>query len=121
MLYFDSATGQVRAIAPQGPAIGLIRNAPSAPTLEEAEITLHRGDAVVLFTDGITESLNPANQEFGRDALQRVVANGASGNALEISCSILDAVLKFSGSEPAHDDQTVVVLKADEHRQGSQE
>jgi sigma-B regulation protein RsbU (phosphoserine phosphatase) len=116
LLHFDKATGQVRSIAPQGPAIGLIRNAPSAPTLEEAEVTLNRGDAVVLFTDGITESLNPTDQEFGRDTLQRVVANNAKGNALEISCSILDAVLKFSGSEPAHDDQTVVVLKADEHQ-----
>lgn len=120
LLHFDSATRQVHALSPKGAAVGLIRSAPAVPNLEEVEVPLKRGDAVVLFTDGITEALNAESEEFGREALQRVVKENAGGNALEISCSILDAVLKFSDTEPAHDDQTVVVLKADEQASETQ-
>ena len=64
---------------------------PDSP-YEEGELSLNSGDRIVLFTDGITEASNSANQEFGRDRVH----------------SIADA----SGLQPAFKQVAVVVVSA---------
>jgi serine phosphatase RsbU (regulator of sigma subunit)/catechol 2,3-dioxygenase-like lactoylglutathione lyase family enzyme len=75
-----------------------------------AESQLSPGDTLVLYTDGVTESFSPTDEEFGEqrliDALRR--HRGLSAQAL---CSaIVDEVREFSPHEQ-HDDITLIVAK----------
>jgi len=74
------------------------------------EYTLCPGDTLVLYTDGITESVNVRDEDFGEQGL--VDAMCRHGDLPPESCvaSILDELGKFSPSEQ-HDDITLIVAK----------
>jgi sigma-B regulation protein RsbU (phosphoserine phosphatase) len=76
-----------------------------------AEVQLQPGDVLVIYTDGITEAMDAANNEFGEARLlQTLQANRASGPALVMD-ALVSAVKRFSTIEQS-DDLTLVVAKA---------
>jgi sigma-B regulation protein RsbU (phosphoserine phosphatase) len=79
---------------------------------EEMEIVLSPGDSVVMVSDGVEESKNPAGDEFGRQRLEDSLRRLAAGSAREISEGLLEATRLFSGTAEAYDDRTIVVIKA---------
>ncbi len=62
-------------------------------------------------TDGIIEARNERGEEFGEEQLLDLLRCHADLSAGEIRSRILDRVSAFAGSEPQHDDQTLVVVK----------
>jgi sigma-B regulation protein RsbU (phosphoserine phosphatase) len=76
-------------------------------------ITMQKGETIVFYTDGITESINTQNKEFGEDALQFEIMNNLDLSALDLKQSILNAVSKHSEGMNQFDDLTLVVLKSD--------
>jgi sigma-B regulation protein RsbU (phosphoserine phosphatase) len=68
------------------------------------------GDQLVLYTDGITEANNEQGEMFGLARLDKVLENCAVG-ASDLLQSVLNALREFTGDEPAHDDQTLLVAK----------
>lgn len=77
----------------------------------ETALQLHRGDVVVLYTDGITEAMNAERQQYGPDRLCQVVQTHASRSAQEIRQAVLENVWRYVGDEPLRDDLTLLVLK----------
>ena len=81
----------------------------------QASVQLSPGDMVVFFTDGVTEAINPRNDEFGLEAVQALFADGATRSAQEAAEMILKAVSEFAGEAPQFDDLTCMILRvADE-------
>jgi serine phosphatase RsbU (regulator of sigma subunit) len=72
---------------------------------------LATGDVIVIFTDGVTEAVNTANEMFGDDRLEQLVKAAASLSAEEIKQRILNEVLVFTRGLPQSDDITLIVLK----------
>jgi len=77
----------------------------------EYRVPLSPGDLIVLYTDGITEALNPAGEEFGTGRLMDAVKEHASGTPQEIVDAIVSRVRTFAGSEPQADDITILVIR----------
>ena len=75
----------------------------------ESGIHLRSGDALVLFTDGITEIRNSQGQEFGEDRLIQLLKRNAGQSASELQRKIMSAVAEFSDGEFA-DDATLLVV-----------
>lgn len=73
--------------------------------------TLDPGDVALLYTDGITEAMNLAHEEFGMERFYQVVRENAKGTAKDIADSMLAHVNEFVGTAPQHDDETLLVLK----------
>lgn len=73
-------------------------------------VTLRRGDALVLFTDGITEAENESEDQIGLDAIATLLAPMHGAPAPSILDAIDEAVQKFIGSAPAADDVTMLAL-----------
>jgi sigma-B regulation protein RsbU (phosphoserine phosphatase) len=67
------------------------------------------GDRMILFTDGVTEASNAADEEFGEDRLLRLLLENRTRSAGELQETILATVAKFSGGRWV-DDATLVVL-----------
>jgi len=78
---------------------------------EQRRAALQVGDVLVLYTDGITEAINPREEEFGEERLEAVIAENATRPAAEIVRALIDAVSTFAGERGAFDDETVVVIK----------
>jgi serine phosphatase RsbU (regulator of sigma subunit) len=72
---------------------------------------LRSGDMVLLYTDGVTEALNRAGEEFGVDRLVDLAVTARSRPAAKIVAAIERAVRSHSRRKVPQDDLTLVVLK----------
>ncbi|GEM_PF-3656887 len=79
--------------------------------LEIREVTLEPGDLVVLYTDGIVETLNGQGEMFGFDRLEEAIRQEASRSVVEIREAIMGRVMTFRGEAVETDDITLMVLK----------
>lgn len=72
---------------------------------------LRAGDVLVIGTDGIWESRNPAGEFFGKDRLRDLMREHAAKPSKEIAALIQSALVAFRGREGSEDDVTFVVVK----------
>lgn len=98
--------------AQQLTARGMLLGAFPGIHLEEKSINLAPGDAVILYTDGITEARHE-KELYGDARLQTVIDAAAHVSARHLAQAILDDVAQFCGNNPQADDMTLVVLKRD--------
>lgn len=77
---------------------------------DQAAIDLVPHDQIVFYTDGITESTDPAGEQFGLARLDQAIEN-CSLTADGLMSAILDALEAFTAGMPAEDDRTVLVGK----------
>lgn len=78
----------------------------------EISFPLGPGDALVLCTDGVEESFDAADQEFGAERIRVELERLSAAPAAEIAEGLRDAARRFSGRSEPSDDRTIVVLKA---------
>lgn len=90
-----------------GPIIGTFLNGP----YEQETISLRRGDLLAVYTDGVTEALNPAGEEFGEGRLRSILVESLWLSAHETASRVLARVLEWQGEAPQHDDITLIVVK----------
>ena len=97
----------VRRLERGGPIVGLFENA----TYEEERLTLAPGDWLIVFSDGISEAMNAAGDEFGE---QRIIDCIQTNTALDPS-RLLDALFSdvrdFARGAAQSDDITAMVLR----------
>lgn len=89
-------------------------------------MTLGVGDSIVLFTDGVTEAENPAEDQLGLDPVATLLETMHGQAAPKILESIESHVREFAGEAPAGDDVTMFALtrvssQADAVQPGDQE
>jgi sigma-B regulation protein RsbU (phosphoserine phosphatase) len=111
-LWFEAAKNEIVTLVTKGIAVGLSRPEQFEKNLQEREIQLPPGDILVLYTDGITESLDAAENEFGRERLAASVRDCAHETAAEISACVIERLREFTGDDPPHDDRTLIVIKS---------
>jgi len=90
-----------------GPALGF------EPGLkfERAELTLREGDALIFYTDGVTEAFNPTEELYGNDRLLADAAAFSGEAAPAITAGILRRVRAFAAGAPQSDDIAILTLK----------
>jgi serine phosphatase RsbU (regulator of sigma subunit) len=88
-----------------GSVIGLLPNM----RYEDAVIDLASGDVFVAYTDGVTEALNAAGEEFGEARLKQYLKAFAGARADEIASKLSDVLTAWIGEAEQHDDMTLVV------------
>lgn len=78
---------------------------------KQQEISFEPGDLLVAYTDGVTETSDDNEQEFGEERLLRLVLKHHRESVFVIKERILEAINNFSGEESNRDDVTLVVCK----------
>jgi len=111
LLIYRRETGREEVVSPKGMALGIDNGTIFDSILQEQRITLQNGDAMIFYTDGVTEALNEAGQEFGRAQLTEAVRACADQSAEEITKSIEQRVRRFVGNHPQSDDITLMVIR----------
>jgi len=87
-----------------GPPVGLLPEA----SYEGASVEVKPGDLLLLFTDGISEAMNVADEEWGEERLLCVLKNSSAAKPASIASALFQTADEFTGSAPQHDDMTVV-------------
>ncbi len=105
--YRVARDGSATRLDAGGPVVGLLEGA----GYETASVELDRDDVVAMVTDGATEALSAADQEFGDASVVDAVRN-ARGSAHDVMTALVAAVDRWTGAAGCTDDLTVLVLKA---------
>lgn len=111
LVVYRAATGQFETFLPGGMALGLDDGPVFDKLLAEVQVKLGKGDLLVFYTDGVTDALNDAGQEFGREQFLQTILACAGQSAAEITRQVEQTVLAFIGRYPQHDDLTLLVLR----------
>jgi len=106
-LLIDSK-GESRFIERGGLPLGMFKDT----RYHEYYLSLEPGDLLVLYTDGVTEALNPAGEEFGRDRLAEAVKSALSLTAKELIARPEGGVLPWTYWPGASYDVTFFFIKA---------
>ena len=100
-----TAAGDVTAVGSPGMAVGLLPMA----NVEDVDVDLGAGDALVLYTDGVTEARSRSGA-FAGELVEQVLAEAGSDDAETVADRIERATLDFQDGDP-RDDLAVVVLR----------
>lgn len=103
---FHLAPGTVDELPETDILLGPFANA----RYHDATFTLAPGDAVVLFTDGLTEAENDEGEEFSAEMMKATLANLHGRKADEIVGELKHAVFRFTNVQSLADDLTMVVV-----------
>lgn len=90
-----------------GMVIGLFAEA----AYQEAQVKLETGDIVVAFTDGISEAMNKAEEEWDEERLIAAIRGCETRCAADMITCILERVDTFTAGARQHDDMTLVVVR----------
>lgn len=101
------ANGRVEKLDPTGMVLGIIEDA----RYRESQLVLGVGDVLVCYTDGVTEAVDNAMNEYGVPRLTDTVRRVRDLDAEHIVDTILTDLAAHTGERPAFDDVTLVVLK----------
>jgi sigma-B regulation protein RsbU (phosphoserine phosphatase) len=101
------ASGEVDLLRSGGFPLGFFE----APRYFEQFAQFSSGDLVCLYTDGITETSNAKDEDYGRPRLIEALRRNRHRSAAEIADAVLADVRRFGERAPL-DDATVLILKA---------
>jgi PAS domain S-box-containing protein len=99
--------GTVEEVGPPGRALGVFDDA----ELGDGSLRFMPGEALVLYTDGVTEARSPDGDFFGDERLRRLITSCSDLDAAGIAARIKNVVLDFQEGYP-RDDLAVLVLRA---------
>ncbi|MCK5131170.1 MAG: SpoIIE family protein phosphatase [Candidatus Sabulitectum sp.] len=102
-----SRTGEVRFLEEGGILMGVLKNA----DYNHGTVQIHPGDVLVLYTDGITETMNANDVEFDISGLTDAVIEYRDLNAEQIVTRVLKAMNTHGQGSAQADDRTLVVVK----------
>ena len=75
------------------------------------EISLDIGDIVFLYSDGVTETFDDSNDEFGEERLGQILSDYRNKSVSDICQSLLSDLRVFRKGKPQPDDITMTILK----------
>jgi len=90
-----------------GPVIGLL----SEPLYQQGTIRVERGDLLIAYTDGITEAMNAAGEEFGEGRLRALVTASRHLSVRLLAEEVIGSLREWQGDGPQHDDITLLVAR----------
>lgn len=102
------ADGTVRSVEPLGdPILAVVPGA----GFREASLDLQPGDALLLYTDGLTEAFSAAGEEYGEPRLTTALAGAKGGEAAAVADHCMAAVDAFCVGAAQSDDMTCLVAR----------
>ena len=106
--YVVHANGKVEMVPAQGNMVlGAVENF----QYRNDKITLEKGDMLFTFTDGVTEAMNAAGEQFGEERLEKLLAKCGGKTSQETIDTVRTAVAEWAGETEQSDDVTMLVIK----------
>lgn len=110
-LLYKASDRSVAKINPPGMALGIDSGGVFNRVTSDFSLTLEPNDCLVLYTDGVTEALDAAGDEFGMANVIQAIQASAGDGAAGIITKLTDDLRAFVGNHPQHDDITLIVIR----------
>ncbi len=101
------AEGRVERLEDGGLVLGMFENV----VYLDGSVQLRPGDTLLVYSDGVTETWSPEDEEFGEEKLIELVVGARSLGAEALQEAILREIERFEAGARATDDRTLIVLK----------
>ncbi len=101
------ANGTIELLESGGMPLGLM----VLDDYEAGKALLNSGDTLVIYSDGVSEANNMNEDEFGLDRLKDVIRANITASASGMRDKVESALSDFTGTAPANDDITLVIVK----------
>ncbi len=100
-------------LKPEGPPLGisLFDEKAFAEQLIEEKRKLNAGEMLFLYTDGVTEAMNSAKEQFGEERLENIIKEHGSLKPNDLKNFLKTEIETFTGKEPQSDDITFIILQ----------
>ncbi|WP_119068379.1 PP2C family protein-serine/threonine phosphatase [Rubrobacter indicoceani] len=95
------------------PETGMILGEVEEPEFSSHEFLLGRGEAMIFYTDGVTEARNPSGRFFGEEAFIKTVSASVGLTAPDVARKLKERVLRFQDGS-VRDDVAVLVVRVGE-------
>jgi serine phosphatase RsbU (regulator of sigma subunit)/anti-sigma regulatory factor (Ser/Thr protein kinase)/transposase len=113
MILYRGESDATYFLKPKGIPVGI--DAPDADlfrrTISVERLTLKQEDMLVIYTDGITEAMNPAREQFGEGRLLSAIKRFGHLSAQEFSMALDKEITEFTAGALQNDDITLVAIK----------
>ncbi len=100
--------GEIQKLKKGGMILGVMQ---TMIPYESESISLQKDDTIILFTDGITEAMNPEEEEYSDEKLEEFVLNLKNQTSNEIIENIKTEIFNFTAGAEQSDDITCLVIK----------
>ena len=104
--YDISTLDSILEMHTHGKPLGFIEDA----SYQNKQISYSNGDTIILYTDGITETFNKSEEEYGEERLKNILKNDYD-DAKELVDDIVNETVSFRGKTPQFDDITLLVAR----------
>ncbi len=78
---------------------------------EETTLAFAPGDVLLIYSDGLTETMNPARELFGEERLSALLKKYGTQSAQTLIDHIVKDTRRYAGKASPHDDLTLLVVK----------
>lgn len=106
-LYLPAGADRAVELEHTGMWLGVDENS----KFEQRTITLQPGDFLLLYTDGVTDAINAASEEFGLERAKEVVYRQRAASPEAISEALIQSLAAFTAGSAPFDDITLVLIK----------
>lgn len=106
-LLYQADSGEIRQLERTGMVLGLFDDV----VYRQAALSMLPGDCLLLYTDGLTESVNADLEEFGLDRVCEVLMEHLEDPAAEAVAALEATLGEFTGATDQFDDITLVLIK----------
>jgi sigma-B regulation protein RsbU (phosphoserine phosphatase) len=110
-LLYKRASETVTPMKPPGMVLGIDSGSVFDRLTSEVAVPLERDDCLVLYTDGVTEAINPDGDEFGLERMMESVRASATSGAGAVVNRLIDDLRSFVGAHPQNDDITLIAIR----------
>ena len=100
-------TGEVERLKADGVILGIFPGA----KYKLSETALSPGDLLFAFSDGVTETQNEIDEEFGEERLIALLRENRTAPAATIRDLVTNSLREFKGAAPQYDDVTMIVVR----------
>jgi len=111
LIYYSARTSKLRMIEPPGIAVGLENGGRFESAIEESQLRPQSGDVLVYYTDGVIETMDHEQNQYGELSLNKIIRENVHLTAGGIKDAILTDLARFRGNTPPQDDLTFIIVK----------
>lgn len=112
VLIYRGKSRTVELLDDDGLGLGILRDDSYDALVKQQQVPVEPGDAVIFYTDGITEARHPENkQEYGYDRLRDCLLINMDLPADKITAKVVQDIQQFTGQPMNRDDMSVMVIK----------
>src|SRR5438552_7212469 len=104
---FRAATGEIEELGSNNMIVGAF----SFVSYQSNALQLHKGDVLVVYSDGLTEAENPQGEMLGEDRVKEVIRMEASAGAKHLEDKLLETIQNFTVGRSQTDDITITIVE----------